>query len=255
MSRKNLILTRIGQALLNSTPQDYVGLAEAHTNSILIERMILNLLSAEFELLSTNRERAEAYFTHFFHGAIGKDESDRILDYLVAHPPRVTLGYPRTGAEMPCLAIVLEAEQQSETMIGDLIGATTEDEGDVANVAEYRGVFFDCTYGVWIYAEHPDVCAHLYQIAKMILVGARRELVQNGFLDASFSGTELVPNPELLPENMFVRTVRISGKTLVTVPEWVRDPANFTTRVFVNDVVVDGLRGGVATFDPAKGSD
>jgi len=89
----------------------------------------------------------------------------------------------------------------------------------------------------------------------MILVGARRELVQNGFLDASFSGTELVPNPELLPENMFVRTVRISGKTLVTVPEWVRDPANFTTRVFVNDVVVDGLRGGVATFDPAKGSD
>ena len=89
MTRKSLILSRIGQALVDETPQDYAGLAEARTNSVSIERMLLSLLGTEFDLLTTDRDRADAYFKHFFYGALYECGSERkiwSLNYCTLRP-------------------------------------------------------------------------------------------------------------------------------------------------------------------------
>lgn len=254
MTRKQLVISNLGQIMNDAAVQDYPGVAAAHTNTVLVDRMLISLLKEEFERINAEPTRAQAYFSHFFHGAIGEEETAKILTYLCDHPVTVTAGFTRRALEIPCIAVVIEQETQAERFLGDDVGETIEAEGDV-DTADFRGSFFDCTYALYIYAEHPDVCSYIYQITKMILVGTQIDLENNGFFNSSIMGSEIVANPELLPENMFVRTVRVSGKALTSVPVWVRDPSKFQARVFRDDVVVDGVRGGVSSTDPEGGGD
>jgi hypothetical protein len=106
---------------------------------------------------------------------------------------------------------------------------------------------FSQSYGIYVYAENPDVCLYLYQFAKAILIGSHVTLEGCGIIDIHLSGTELSPEETYIPENMFVRVCRISMKSLFTVPEILHpDPARVRIAgIWVNDIVVSGIRGGV----------
>ena len=109
---------------------------------------------------------------------------------------------------------------------------------------------FDSQHGCYIYAEHPDVCLYLYHFVKMIMLGGKDWLLSKGVTEMTISGGELMPNEEYLPENMFSRVVNVKTMAPFVVPR----PALVDARkakvvgIYADDVVVDGVRGGVHPY-------
>jgi hypothetical protein len=176
------------------------------------------------------------------------EERNQYVRNFQQKPPTVVMGYPRVDtARFPCISIVLESEQENEGALDHFMGHSLM-EDNPKRPEEFVGAMFDQTFGVYIYAEHPDVCLYLYHFAKLILLGSHEVLEGCGIIDPEFSGGELAPDEGYLPENMFVRVLKVSLKSLQTVPHILRpDPSRARiTGIFVDDIVVSGIRGGVS---------
>jgi hypothetical protein len=231
-------------------------LTEARTNIVMIERVLLAVIRSEVERLRADTNELTRFFSHFYDPIAGEEERARFVANFQAQPPVTVLGYPRTTAQFPCFAVVLESENESQNVLDDYVGESLPGE-DVDEAAEYRGAIFDHTYSVYVFAEHPDVVAYLYQFVKLVLFGAKPFLVQAGLIDPHFSGGELSPEEMYLPENMFARVFRITASALVTVPRLL-DPDPVRVRlagIFMNDIVVDGIRGGVTPYAASEDDD
>ncbi len=214
---------------------------------VMPERVILSLLRLEVDRLAlpANRDQLVRFFSHFFDPMMTVEERNTYVDNFQAQPPVTVLGYPRTGSEFPCYSVVLENEQEGEPGALDHFMGRTEATA-TKPVSEYLGALFEQTYGVFVYAEHPDVCLYLYHLAKLILLGSHAVLEESGIMDPEFSGGELSPDETYIPENMFVRRVGVNMKTIQTVPDVLRpDPSRLRTGIWVDDIVVSGVRGGV----------
>jgi len=249
MNRKKLAKGNIG-GRLDETLKPYFldPNSQSQTNVVMVERMLLQLLRGEVDRFADRDQVADfrKFMSHFFDPLAGEDARETFIKNFQAKPPSVVLNYPRATTELPCFAVLLEAESEQQNMLADGIGETLgDDEGPAAT---YSGSFWENTYGIYVYAEHPDVCVYLYQLAKMILFGAKPILENGGFRELRFSGTEMLPDDSLVPENVFMRTLRISGTTTMSVPEYAPDPAKFRIGVYREDVIVDGLHGGVKTY-------
>jgi hypothetical protein len=238
--------------------------AEMRTSIVMVERIILAVLRSEVERLSADTDEARAelnrIFSHIFDPTVGVAERAEFAADFQRRPPVTVLGYPRTTTEMPCFAVILESDEEGEAgVLGKYAGQTLEDEDPPGGEdAEYEGAFFDQSYGIYIYAEHPDVCAYLYQFCKLLLFGARQALEAAGIIDPTYSGGELTPEEMYLPENMFARVLRIRAKSMMTVPRLFlhRDGRRLrVTGIFMEDVVVDGRRGGVMPYVATEGDE
>lgn len=220
------------------------------TTVVLPERVIVGLLRTETARLTdktTGRDELIKFFGHFFDSSIDTDERDSYVDNFLRQPPTITLGYPRTTAIFPMISVVMESENEDTEAMGAYLGQTQEAEGQV-EAREYVGTMFESTFGVYVYAEHPDVCIYLYNYVKGVLLGAHEVMLACGLIDPHFSGGDLAPDEGYLPENMFVRVLRVSLHSLMTVPV-VLNPDPVKTRitgVFATDIVVSGIRGGVS---------
>ena len=233
------------------TPFFEVAAARSRTSVTITERVLLGVLRTEIDRLSKDKSELERFFSHFFDPLTDKNERDSWVNNFTRRPPKVVLGYPRTSSEFPCFSIVLESERQTQEALGLYLGQSLEEEGGDTSF-EYLGAMFEQTLGVYIYAEHPDVCIYLYQFAKSVFLGANETLLCCGLIDPMYSGGELAPDEGYLPENMFVRVLRVTLKSLTTVPQVLSpDPARArVTGIFADDIVVSGLRGGVHPIDP-----
>jgi len=225
-------------------------ITEARVNVVLVERIILLILRTEIDRLVADRSELERFFSHFYDPTAGPAERARFVTDFLASPPVVVLGFPRHTGTFPCFAVVLETEEEAQNVLGDYMGETVEGE-DAAEAAEYSGAIFSQSYGIFIYAEHPDKVAYLYQFAKLVLFGAKDFLIRAGLIEPRFSGGELSPEEMYLPENMFARVLRITATATVTVPRLI-DPDPLRVKLaglFMDDIVVKGIRGGVHPID------
>lgn len=240
MGRKD---KNIGAQLMSGI--DAITSAEQTISVVMVERVLYALLKGEYDRLAADVTLLRKYLSHLFDPVLGAKEREEFLQHFLTNPPRIVLGYPKgTGtSDMPCISIVLEGESEAQTSLGGYLGDTPSGEG--GDYAEYVGAPWTSTYGVVIYATHPDGCAYLYQITKMIIVAAKVAIEQAGFRNISLAGTELQPMPELEPEYVFARTLRVTGEATVSVPQFMRDPARFRVSVHACDTVIDGLQGGV----------
>lgn len=256
MNRKSRLEARNLGATHGATIEDYFDgpdLAQARVNVVMVERVLLAVLRTEFARLtaSTGGSEAERIFGHIFDPLLGDNERQEIVTYFQRRPPNVVLGYPRTTTEMPCVSITLGEESETDpNALDDYVGETLD--GEDGEYAEYRGTMFDQTYNIFCYAEHPDICAFLYHAVKLFLFGAKPFLIQAGLIDPRFSGGDLAPDEgAYVPESIFMRVARLSCKSLNTMPVLRLDPARYRiTGVFRDDVVVDGVRGGVSVYTP-----
>jgi hypothetical protein len=228
-------------------------LTAARTNIVLVERVLLTVLRTEIERLIADTSELDRFFSHFYDPIAGAEERARFAGNFVREPPVVVLGYPRTTGTFPCLAVILEGEEEQTNVLDDFVGESLPGE-DAKEAAEYQGAIFRQNYGVYVFAQHPDVCAYLYQFAKLCLFGAKPYLIQAGLIEPHFSGGELNPGEMYLPDNMFSRVLRITADAVVSVPRLL-DPDPLRVRLaglFMDDVVVSGIRGGVT---PVSGDD
>ncbi len=221
---------------------------------VMPERVILFLLRQESARLAKAENEADLrrFFEHFFDPMISTAERESYVHNFQREPPHVRLGYPRTGAKFPAMCVIMERDTMDQEALGKYLGQTQP--GDPLEEAEeYTGSMFEQTYGIYIYAQHPDVCLYHYHLAKAILLGSHITLQQCGIIDPQFDGNEMMPQDEYLPENMFVRRLGVTLKTLHTVPVILSpDPLNVrVTGIWADDIVVSGIRGGVHPIDPA----
>jgi hypothetical protein len=208
---------------------------------LLVERLLKGLLDAAIVQLIAKPVDAERYFSHFFDTTVSTKERDQFLNAFRATPPRVVLGYARSGAELPCFAIVMTSEEETDSFLGDFLGQ----EG----AEEYRGAFFTATYTVYTYATHPDMAQVLYQVSKAVIHAGKRLLLQEGCMEITLGGGELAPDENYMPENMYVRALRVTIKHPYSAPFFLPvDPAKLRVLVFACDVDVDGRAGGVHPY-------
>jgi hypothetical protein len=254
MGRKDRIEARnIGNAVSKSVTPYFGGppAAEARTNIVLVERLILQILRTEIDRLLASEEELQRFFSHFFDPLAGEAERKSFAVNFQRKPPTVVLGYPRVSAEFPCIAVVLENESEETNVLGDYLGQTIDGEKN-REATEYVGAVFEQTYGVYIYAENPDITIYLYQFVKLVLFGGKGALIEAGLIDPRFSGGELSPEDQWLPNNMFVRKLNITAGAVISVPVLLTlDPSRVKLAgIYREDIVVDGVRGGVVAYVP-----
>lgn len=262
MSRKAKLNARAPGGAYEATIEDFFdgpALAQQRTAVVTPERILRAVLKTEIDRLSTqlagdSYKDAERLLTHLFAPTAGTDAAADFLTHFRRRPPAVVLNYPRATAEPPVYAIVMSDENETDNAIDDFVGETLDGERGAAQ--EYRGAHFEGTFSVFVFAEHPEVTMYLYQLGKAILLGAKPVLERAGLVDVHFSGGDLSPDEAYIPESMFARVLRVTCKYLVSVPVLVMDPAGFSiTGVFLPDVVVEGVRGGVHPVASTEDSD
>lgn len=214
---------------------------------VMAERVFLKLLRQEITRLSDidNEDQLRRFFRHFFDPMVKAAERDSYVTNFQRNPPTAVLGYPRTSTKLPAFAVILEQDTEVDKPLGTFLGQTgPEEHRDEAE--EYIGTMFEQTYGVYVYAEHPDACIYLYHFAKAVFLGAHEVLHECGIIDPSYNGNEMTPEETYLPENMFVRRLGVTFRSLSSVPAILSpDPKDVRTGVWADDIVVSGMRGRV----------
>jgi len=179
-SRKAKLARNIGGAL----PEELPDVGTSRDSILMVERLLRSLLQSSIDKLKDpNDDTAVAdlnrFFTHFYGPTITDSEVADFVKNFQTQPPKAVVGYPRSTAQFPCFAIILESDQETQDFLGEYAGMTTLGEGNV-DMQEYVGAFYSSVYGVYIYAEHPDVCAYLYQFAKSVIHGGKAYLFSCG---------------------------------------------------------------------------
>ena len=133
-----------------------------------------------------------------------------IKSYWTDHRPTVLSGYARSEGPFPCFAVTLTSEQIAQ----DYVGAGQAVLLGSAIPAEKVGTQFKRRvtglYGIHIYAEHPDVCACYYRVARRIMNVGMWRLLQGGLNEPVLTGEDLAPDPRYHPDNLFVRRLSLT---------------------------------------------
>lgn len=213
------------------------------------ERLLLRLIQDTVDYLKNDRSEVERFFSHFFDASVSSDELASFVTRFLARPPRTVLGYARTTASFPCFAIALEGESETETFVADFIGQH-DDESEEREPAEFTGAMWEATYGIFVYAQHPDEVIYLYHFVKAVVYGGKQRLMSLGVSEIGLSGADMMPDEAYMPSDMFVRVLRVTMKVQTSQPQLLaaRPGRVRVSGVFGSDVVVDGLRGGVKTY-------
>jgi len=151
--------------------------------------------------------------------------SEEEIDNLVSawsgdQKPRIVHSYARAAAQIPCYAIVLASEIQDQQYLdnsADALAITEVEafikqvQAEVGRVVSAQIHRFKFTYQIFTYALNPDVTLAYYNVLRNILLGADKAFALEGFETPSFSGMDLSPNTQYLPENVFARMLELTG--------------------------------------------
>lgn len=258
MNRKERLKRNLGGTVSAAVTPFFDGPphTELRTATILVERVILALLRSEVDRLSKDEDETRRFFSHFFDPTSDEENRERLVKNFMTQPPRTIIGYARSTAELPTYAITLASDEESDEYLDHYVGQTLEGER-ASEDAEYSGSFFQSSYDIYVLAQHPEVTLYLYHFARACLF-ATDVWDTYGILDPVLSGGELDPNETYLPDNVYGRILTVRCKSLLSVPKLLsyRDGRKLrVTGIFREDVVVDGVRGGVCTYVPGEDDD
>lgn len=139
---------------------------------------------------------------------IGDEELAQIKAYWARNPPEARIGYPREDARMPMYAVTIASDDGMTDYIG--IGEETEILDDASTDRNLFGRRLRMTTTIYVYADHPDVCAWLYRILRRILGVATKWLITRELTEPTLSGAELAPDPRYVPSGIYVRRLNLS---------------------------------------------
>lgn len=181
------------------------------------ERVLSNIIKEGIKLLAGNDALLRMAL-----GAPNWEESE--LDTLVEEwkgdkKPRVFHGFARAGAQLPSYAVVLTNEQETGeyldaggvTYVDEISAFVEEVEAALGTTVDVEIRRFQFGYQVFTFAEHPDVALAYYNALRSIFLGAFTKLTAAGFENPSYSGMDLSPQQQYLPENVFARVLSVSG--------------------------------------------
>lgn len=189
--------------------------------SVLPERTILTLLQRGVDAIEADLAASGPDETVLddILAALDSAERTKARAYYAAHKPTIVQGYPRTDAPFPLFAVVLQGDNEENRYVGT-------GEHDLAMMGVKEATAFNQwtkgQFGIYVYAEHPDICAWYYRILRRIMQVGIRYLVSEGLDNPSISGAELAPDPRYTPDNLFVRRLTL---TVEYDEEWTSNDA------------------------------
>lgn len=183
---------------------------------------------------------------------------DRMLRFLSAQeiaavktiferrPPTIRAGYANAQDPMPVISVALQGETVSDEFLGDMMGMDEDLPELGRNVTgEIRGEFRRQDIEITIWADHPDVALYLFHWADYALRAHLEWFVRHGLVNPAFTGGgEIAPDARFAPERLFVRQLRWSCAGEAVIVEPIPPPPR-SLHLFLENVVVDGLPGGV----------
>lgn len=180
-------------------------------------------------------------------------ELDKIKAYWTDRPPDVMLGFARRSTTFPAYAVTLARDQVSQDFVGLGEEALLDDDDVKQGVIGKRRLTESFT--IYVYAEHPDVCAWYYRVLKAIVNVGTRFLIKNDLDDPTMDGADLAPSEEYTPDNLFLRrlTVTVEHNECWTdrTALWQAvngDPEDFLTPAGTIDVKHEDAGGGVTPY-------
>jgi hypothetical protein len=175
---------------------------------VLPERTILTLLQLGVNAISADLNVSAPGETVLddILKSLDDDERAKARAFYAEHPPSILQGYPRADQPFPLFAVTLTSDNEAERFIG--MG-----EHDEPATVKERVAFNQWTkaaFTIFVYAEHPDLCAWYYRILRRICNVGFRFLISKGLDNPMISGAELAPDPRYTPENLFVRRLTLT---------------------------------------------
>ena len=169
----------------------------------MIQRYLYAALKHGIEAVQEDLTILDQFFADQFD--LSEVEIEAIKTYFQTNPPTIKHGYARSNSEMPLISVVLADEQEVEMFMGDEAGMV-EEEGDPDYGADIYGDVWQHVYHIYIYSEHHDVTTYYYELCKHILLIALQNIFQTeGLHGTHISGGELAPDPQYIPEHLFLR--------------------------------------------------
>jgi hypothetical protein len=147
-------------------------------------------------------------------------EAAAIKATLARAPVRLQHGYPHADIQMPCIAIILQAESISQKFIGDRAFLPLGGMG--------AGSQYEISAQLLIYSENIDLTAALYELVRAILICSHDELARQGIQSPSYTGTDIAPDPSKIPENLFLRSLGIRAMYAYVLPELLQNQVRGT---------------------------
>lgn len=208
------------------------------------DRLLRRLFQNTIDFLTGNKSELERFFTHFFDPSISAEERNQFVERFLSHPPKAQLGYARSSTEFPYWGITLQEDNEEDSFLGDYEGVDGEE------LTEFHGALFNQVYTTYIYTNHPDVTSYQYVLAKAIVIGGKKWLLDQGLSEIQISGGELNPEDGYFPDAVYVRALRVRCKSNTSVPRVLLAQNTQLGSLHADDVEVGGLRGGVHALDP-----
>lgn len=194
----------------------------------MIERKLYDVLTAGVAWFSEDARRIERFFVK---QGLDATEAAKVRTYFARDPdegeaggpPTPVQGYPRTVGPFPCYAIILIGDPFHQTFLGDDIDdelAYDDDElpdgleldTDLDNVAARKiGRILQYQFDIetWV-QDNPDICLYYYHLLRYIIFSSLPTFVAAGLDQLEYQGRDINPMTRLLPENMWVRSLRLT---------------------------------------------
>lgn len=179
-------------------------------------------------------------------GNVEDAELSRFTGYFAQRQPTVRLGYARSNDPMPQINVILDSEQASVDLIGDLAGVVNFPElagqGGVLNTN-----IKSQSVSIHVHADHPEITLFLYHMVHSAILSSLAFFAKMNLFNFSFvSGSEVLPQELYLPESIYSRVLTYSfegvGQGVVPLPEPPPQAYIFVSGVKINDTITGGVK-------------
>ena len=187
------------------------------------ERVVYHVIKTGLDLLAASvakkRGKRDDAIDRLF-ALYNAEERDTIRRLLAERRPKVSHGYPRSNAEMPAILVIVTSENENRRFVGDKVENDEEDMPEFIgrDPETVKGVLVDTSIDCWVMDNNPDVVQAFYTICWALLDGARLPVFSRLQMNpGSLSGGDVPPDPNYMPEYVFVRRLGTSFTGMRTV--------------------------------------
>jgi len=139
-------------------------------------------------------------------------ENSRFID--------VRLSFDAERANIPTIHVTVPTDEEKAPFLGNNqngYGGET-----LSNGSEYRDMYsrmFTARVSLVITSDNAHECMLIYETIRALLISIIPVITLGGFENARLSGQDLMLNQDLVPPNIFIRSISLTGDYLIKVPD------------------------------------